>query len=800
MQQLGFDIAYTDPNTKEMVPWALPVNSLLEEIKAAKWKIVDTETTGLNPSSLPQKFSAKELRTGVNSTLRMRVATVLYLDANKQKKVVSFDFDQLTAPEKQSVADAMYNNYVFAHNAGFDAFWMSMHTKNRPVKLLDSMLIARIMFPEQPIVMAKLATDDEADPRLKKVAELMFMGDKSGWALNDLVAGALGEYVPKEFQGPKNWCQPFLSQEAYNYATDDVEWVYKLLLKFFNLTSGENLIDVYESLAVTTHPSLRLVEPQVLDVVSMRQKGMPWCSTTANAYIVAQKEKIAKLVDDLIDFKPALARFKHQIADMNSGVSAELKDAIGKAFIEVGVNLNMTEKAGTYKIGEKDLRKVKAQVGSEDAAYLFTLWTSINKAKKSASMAVDFTGYAQRSADGRLHPNTMHGPVTGRLSSSEPNCQQMPRDQGFRNGVAARFGYSIAAVDYSALDMRVGAALAIRAQRQIAAAFNGEFEVNMEVKTAIRRVFTKSITFEKAVEMEERYSKEFQTLKDNRDNTEKKKYWDEYRRLSRIVLLSRFQRVLYTVRNHAEAEGTPEWGRLRNAFKIKGMDIHTWTALVMMGENPQEMFDGLSDEDVAIKLKESKKKLGDVRQTGKVGNLSLLYAMKSFGLQEAAAKNYNIHWTLEEADKVRVEWLAAYPEVDLWHLWTELNPHTTVWVPDSDRGGKVSKKDVYASVTLGNRLIYAFGLNAALSYDDQSTGADILGRVMSTFATQYPEIFECIINQVHDELVFEIPDEVVDEYTRTIEKVMTDCSEHFLMQFGVKGECSPAVGKVWLKD
>ena len=30
--------------------------------------------------------------------------------------------------------------------------------------------------------------------------------------------------------------------------------------------------------------------------------------------------------------------------------------------------------------------------------------------------------------------------------------------------------------------------------------------------------------------------------------------------------------------------------------------------------------------------------------------------------------------------------------------------------------------------------------------------------------------------------------------------LMKECSEHFLMQFGVKGECSPAIGDVWLKD
>lgn len=48
--------------------------------------------------------------------------------------------------------------------------------------------------------------------------------------------------------------------------------------------------------------------------------------------------------------------------------------------------------------------------------------------------------------------------------------------------------------------------------------------------------------------------------------------------------------------------------------------------------------------------------------------------------------------------------------------------------------------------------------------------------------------------------MFEVPDEVVEEYTKIIEKVMTEAAEHFLMPFGVRGECSPAIGQVWVKD
>ena len=305
-----------------------------------------------------------------------------------------------------------------------------------------------------------------------------------------------------------------------------------------------------------------------------------------------------------------------------------------------------------------------------------------------------------------------------------------------------------------------------------------------------------------AAVLEQRIEKQLQHNKDKLDPALEipRSYWETYRDLKRKLLLASFQRCLAFVRQKCKERQTDTWGSLRDAFAIPGMDIHTWTALAMMGKDPSAIFSGLPNDEVAALLKKHKKELGDKRQTGKVGNLSLLYAMQSQGLKDAAAKMYNIHWTLEEADTVRKDWLASYVEIDLWHKWTALCPAARVRIPDPERGGKVVSKDVFASYTLGDRLIYAFGLNAALSYEDQSTGADILGRVMETLRRDHHPIFTCVINQVHDEIVFELPDEHVVEYTKTVEQVMVDCANHFLMPYGIPGECSPATGQVWLKD
>ena len=811
--QMGFDLVYTDPNTHEVVPWAMPEPALLKRIATAPWKVVDVETTGLNPASPEQNFSGKDLRRGVDAELRLRVLSVLIpsqIPSASPVEVVAFDFDQLTVAERSAAATASFNEVVIAHNAGFDAYWIGLHTKSRPKVLLDTMLLARALAPEHPLTLARRCNDQNEDQDLRQEAEAVFIQGRSGWSLADLALGKLRKILPKELQGPKNWCQPFLTQANYDYATGDVKVTLELLLNLFDMELSDIAEDAFALLVRyrelrSMHRTIRIIEPQVLDIVAMRETGMPWLQGKADAYVQTQWAKVREYAKKMVELEPTLAKFEAAMGDADKGVTADLKAAIGAAFTSRGIELEMTEKSGAFKIGEKDLRRVKAQI-SESAGELFDVWVKLNRAKKAGGMAKEVTGYALRSRDKRLHPNTGHGPVTGRLSSSEPNCQQFPRDQGFRDCVTARDGCKIVASDYSALDMRVGAALAIRAQEQIFEAYMGDRHVEADVYRCIRRVYEGQVTLDVARAEEARASKAFEDWKKRREELadsggdSRKRYWDEYRKLARIQLLAGFQRCLAEVKMRADADNSATWGSLRDAFNIAGMDIHTWTALGMVGQDPKALFSGLAGEEVAKELKKWKKELGDKRQTGKVGNLSLLYAMKTLGLIDAAAKNYNIHWSFEEADKVRNDWLAAYVEIDLWHKWTELNPVEQVYVPDPDRGGRYTKKDVFASYTLGGRLIYAFGLNAALSYEDQSTGADILGRVMETLREQHSDVFACTVNQVHDELVYEVPDEKVEEYTETIQRVMTECAEHFLMPFGVRGECSPAIGQVWLKD
>ena len=801
--QLGLDMEYLDPVTCEAVPWADVSPALIRAISLSPWKIVDIETTGLTPDSKELEFSGKELRSGVNPKLRQRVLSIYFPDISGELRLVGFEFDQLGQADRRAVCDAVMTNVVFGHNVGFDAYWIRTYTKRDPTLLLDSMLLSRLLVPNVPVLFAKMCGDENEDQEFRDYAELLFQKGKSGWALADLSAILLRKIIPKAMQGPKNWCQPFLTKVAYDYATGDALTTYEVLAHIFGLKPGEDLLERYMELR-EKREDIRLIEPQVLDVVRMREQGMPWSEEVSEDYVVQQWVKVSEHARKICEIEPKLAEFLPALSNAEDGVTELLKRAMGKAFEERGLILALTDKTGLPMIGEKDLRKAKAQL-TDEATPLFNEWVALNRAKKAGKMSREVSGYARRSADGRIHSLLGHGPQTGRLSASEPNVQQFPRDQGFRNGVTARPKHKIMASDYSALDMRVGAALAIRAQVEIMEAYMGDRKVTPDVYAAIARVTENRVSVYAATAEETLCRNRFESHKARTkevpdSQSAKKQFWEEYRKRARALLISRFTRCFAFVRDKAKELGTSEWGSLRDAFSIDGMDIHSWTAMGMIGEKPMELFAGLDNASVAHELKVWKKKLGDKRMTGKVGNLSLLYAMQSLGLMEAAAKNYNIHWDFEEANQVRVQWLITYVEIDLWHAWTELTPVDSVYVPDPDRGMRYSKKAIYESKTLGNRVINAFGLNAALAFADQSTGADILGVVMHTLQTEHNPIFKTIVNQVHDEIVFEIPDDLVDVYTDTVKTVMVASAERFLMPFGVKGECSPAIGDVWLKD
>ena len=508
------------------------------------------------------------------------------------------------------------------------------------------------------------------------------------------------------------------------------------------------------------------------------------------------------------------------LASTADGITLPLKHTVARLFKQYGLTLTETS-TGLPQVGTKDLRKAQAQNNPKSQS-MFFLWSSLFAFKKTMQMSAEASTFVEDSTGGRIHSIIGHGPITGRLSSAEPNAQQMPKEQKFRNAVKARDGYLICAVDFSALDMRVGAALAIRCQRRIQAFYEqqlpnsitdsdkvvpfGYLSAEISAKLVAQIHLVKSRVHTPGFFLAARQKADLDLANASRDKFAAGSTTAHFRQARDLAV---FAHTLSLVQDKADAAGTPEWSCLRDAFAIPDMDIHTWTALNMIGQDPAALFVGKSNQEIASILSAQKKLLGKKRDTGKVGNLSLTYGMSAMGLRETAAKSYNIHWTLEESAKIRADWLSAYPEIELWHMWTKLThgwnfnersitlPQFNSWNNSfSDRNPQV-----FACDTLAGRRIFAYGLNAALSYEDQSTGADIMAAAMRDLRNNNPDVFDCLILQVHDEMVAELPIKHAKKYIEIIHKTMVDAAARYTYDsWGVPCEVTPATAQTWVKE
>lgn len=889
----GFDVQDIDGNTPGFLYTREDVLAALDVIQQSKVVFADVETTGLTDASMPVPLAPFEIKQGAFNLVRMRTIQArvpTYRGASGPRQNFVFDCDRMGPSLTAEVARTVLSCRMFvAHNAGFDLYWLRLAEgrKTMPEFVVDTMLMTRLLDPKLVLVRADMVREIRAkaevpfaDSRAQAAWKSLITG-ASGGSLADVVLAMFDTIVDKTYQKPNNWTG-LLGFDHYQYALDDTYWADRILCQLLHCQESDDIFQAYLILR-SRKSNVRLVEPQVPELVQLRESGMFLNPDIGRRYVVRKRLELAKKVDELISIEPALAKHRNELSDPDAGLDDGLKQTLAFAFESRGVSLRRTAAQGSPQVGEKDLRACRAAQNTESRS-LFNAWVAVCRAKKCSAMALEVVGFGERSADGKLRALLSHGPVTGRLSASEPNVQQWPRDQLFRamcmspvkpgheqmsimvnevnaalvaavaerpvtpgelvvvdtcwmtamfwsdKGVPdwpphdrkalealldAQFTHKIVASDFGALDVRVGAALCVRSQREMLAlakgiAVPGEVQPPEAVVKVIKAVAellylpdaeaqlkTRSARYAAEVA---RLDKRLEQLKLELDSERiaRKVYFTRRSELKSEQLAMKLGWRFAQCLAWAASRGETEYSALRDAF-VADIDIHTFTGMKLVGRDPMKEFEGLSHTERKSLEKKLKKELGPRRQQGKIANLSLLYGMMDAGFQEAAARGYDEHWTMEEAHDIRALWMDAYPEVELWHLWTECLCMGTVYLPDMDKDKPV-RTQYWMARTLAGRQIVAFGLNAALSYQDQSSGADILALIMHELKTTYPHIFAAGINQVHDEQVFAYRSEHHEEFLPIIERVMVECANSLTMPYGVPCAVSPACGPIWVKD
>ncbi len=392
----------------------------------------------------------------------------------------------------------------------------------------------------------------------------------------------------------------------------------------------------------------RLVEERLVTVYETIERPLiPVVAEMERAGIKVNAQELTRLSEDFAGRLVELEKQIHRLAgrEFNVGSPKQLGEIL---FDEMGLGAGRKGKTGAYATGADVLEELAAQGHDLPARVLD--WRQLAKLKSTYTDAL----LAQiNPATGRVHTSfALAATSTGRLSSTDPNLQNIPvrTEEGrkIRRAFVAEKGHKLLSVDYSQIELRLAAHMA-------------------------------------------------------------------------------------------------DVGPLKEAFRA-GLDIHALTASQVFGV-PVEGMDPM------------------VRRRAKAINFGIIYGISAFGL----AAQLGIPQS--EAKAYIEAYFARFPGIRDY----------------MDKTKKFAREHGYVTTLFGRRC-HVPGINdknparksfmerAAINAPLQGTAADIIKRAMIRVPPALAEagLAARMLLQVHDELLFEVPEAETDATARLVKQVMED--------------------------
>lgn len=414
--------------------------------------------------------------------------------------------------------------------------------------------------------------------------------------------------------------------KAAEYAAEDADVTLRLWQVLKPRLAAEGLTNVYETLE----------RPMVPVLARMERRG-----------ISIDRKELARLSGD---FAKEGARLEQDIqklagAPINPGSPKQIGDIL---FGQLGLPGGSKTKTGAWSTSASVLEDL-AEAGHELPQKILD-WRQVSKLRSTYTDALP--NYVDPRTQ-RVHTSyALAATTTGRLSSSEPNLQNIPvrNEQGrqIRRAFVAIPGYKLVSADYSQIELRL----------------------------------------------------------------------------------------------LAEVANVPA---LRQAFQ-DGVDIHALTASEMFGVPVKDM-------------------PGEIRRRAKAINFGIIYGISAFGL----ANQLGI--AREEAGAYIKKYFERFPGIRDYMDETREFCRAHGYV-ETLFGRKCHYPDIKAS----NPSLRAFNERAAINARLQGSAADIIRRAMIRMddALAKAKLSAQMLLQVHDELIFEVPENEVDRTLPVVKQVMTD--------------------------
>jgi DNA polymerase-1 len=415
-------------------------------------------------------------------------------------------------------------------------------------------------------------------------------------------------------------------EKATEYAAEDADATLRLWQVLKPRLAAEHMLNVYETLE---RPLLRVLADMERRGISIDRQVLSRLSGEFAQEAAGLEAEINKLAGETV----------------NVGSPKQMGDIL---FGKLGLPGGTKTKTGQWATGARVLDEL-AEQGHELPQKILD-WRQVSKLKSTYTDALP--GYVNPTTH-RVHTSyALAATTTGRLSSSEPNLQNIPirTEDGrkIRRAFIADRGYKLVSADYSQIELRL----------------------------------------------------------------------------------------------LAEIAGIEQ---LRKAFR-DGLDIHAMTASEMFGVPVKNM-------------------PAEVRRRAKAINFGIIYGISAFGL----ANQLGIE--REEAGAYIRKYFERFPGIRDYIEETKAFAKKHGFV-ETLFGRKCHYPDIGAS----NASIRAFNERAAINARLQGTAADIIRRAMIRMdgALTKKKLNAQMLLQVHDELVFEVPDAEVEKTLPVVTSVMVE--------------------------
>ncbi|MBA3669050.1 MAG: DNA polymerase I [Sphingomonas sp.] len=227
-------------------------------------------------------------------------------------------------------------------------------------------------------------------------------------------------------------------REATEYAAEDADITLRLWLRLKPRLAADNVTRVYE----------RVDRPLVAAIGRMEQRG-----------IKVDRAYLAKLS---ADFAVEMAKLEEQVyaaacGPFTIGSPQQLGEVL---YGRLGLKGGRKGKSGHYSTDVNELERLAGE--GVECARLVLEWRQLSKLRSTYTEALQ----AQINPEtGRVHTSfSLSGAQTGRLSSNDPNLQNIPirteLGRKIRDAFVAEPGHVLMSADYSQIELRLAAHMA----------------------------------------------------------------------------------------------------------------------------------------------------------------------------------------------------------------------------------------------------------------------------------------------------------------------------------------------------